>query len=157
MGGNLVSPTQAPETDVASSARVALVRPTGEVSGKQGLDYAVGISAESVGSQGLHLQTLTMPPGARSRSHKHPGHETAIYAIAGVSGCWFAEGLTEHIWLRAGEFLYIPAGTPHLPHNPSASETFVAVIARTDPWEQEHVELLPELDGLPHLATPPRA
>lgn len=152
----MINSTQAPDTDDTSPACVALVRPTGEVSGRQGLDYAVGVSAESVGSKALHLQTLTMPPGARSRAHRHPRHETAIYAIAGASGCWFGERLTEHISLRAGEFLYIPAGTPHLPYNPSASEPFVAVIARTDPREQEHVELLPELDELPHLATPPR-
>jgi uncharacterized RmlC-like cupin family protein len=46
-----------------------------------------------------------------------------------------------------GEFLYIPANMPHLPYNLSASESCVAVIARTDPNDQESVVLLPELDG----------
>jgi hypothetical protein len=36
---------------------------------------------------------------------------------------------------------------PHLPYNLSASESCVAVIARTDPNDQESVVLLPELDG----------
>jgi len=39
---------------------------------------------------------------------------------------------------------------PHLPYNLSASESCVAVIARTDPNEQESVVLMPELDGI-HL------
>jgi uncharacterized RmlC-like cupin family protein len=42
--------------------------------------------------------------------------------------------------------VYIPANLPHLPYNSSESESCVAVIARTDPNEQESVILLPELD-----------
>jgi uncharacterized RmlC-like cupin family protein len=37
-------------------------------------------------------------------------------------------------------------GMPHLPYNPSESESCTALIARTDPNEQESVLLLPELD-----------
>jgi uncharacterized RmlC-like cupin family protein len=37
---------------------------------------------------------------------------------------------------------------PHLPYNLSATESCVAVIARTDPKEQESVVLLPELDSI---------
>jgi uncharacterized RmlC-like cupin family protein len=37
---------------------------------------------------------------------------------------------------------------PHLPYNPSTTESAVAVIARTDPNEQESVVLLPHLDDL---------
>ncbi|MDE2806960.1 MAG: cupin, partial [Gemmatimonadota bacterium] len=48
----------------------------------------------------------------------------------------------------SGDFIYIPAGIPHLPYNPSETETCSAVIARTDPNEQESVKLLPELDGI---------
>ncbi len=43
--------------------------------------------------------------------------------------------------------MYIPAGVPHLPANISDAPCS-AVIARTDPNEQESVVLLPELDGL---------
>lgn len=48
----------------------------------------------------------------------------------------------------AGDFLYIPAGVPHLPANQSKTQPCIAVIARTDPNEQESVVLLPELDAL---------
>ena len=61
---------------------------------------------------------------------------------------WWGERLEHHLVSRAGEFVYIPANVPHLPYNPSATETCVAVIARTDPNEQESVVLLPELDAI---------
>ena len=48
---------------------------------------------------------------------------------------------------RAGDLVYIPAGMAHLPFNPGTVDA-VAVIARTDPHEQESVRLLPELDAL---------
>ena len=48
--------------------------------------------------------------------------------------------------LRAGDFLYIPADVPHLPYNLSELKSCIAVIARTDPDEQESVVLLPKLE-----------
>jgi uncharacterized RmlC-like cupin family protein len=47
---------------------------------------------------------------------------------------------------KAGDLAYIPAGVPHLPINLSDKPTS-AVIARTDPNEQESVVLLPELEA----------
>lgn len=116
--------------------------------GKQALFYAPGISAESAGATGTHLQMVTIPPGARAKAHKHEGHETAIYALSGLSRMWWGERLEHHAELRPGDYLYIPAGMPHLPYNPSPSEPCTAIIARTDPNEQESVVLLPELDGI---------
>jgi uncharacterized RmlC-like cupin family protein len=116
--------------------------------GKQGLQYNVAISAESVGSRALHMQLVTIPPGGRARAHKHATHETAIYALTGESGVWHGERLEHHTLVKPGDFFYIPADVPHLPYNPSLMESVVAVIARTDPNEQESVVLLPELDGL---------
>jgi uncharacterized RmlC-like cupin family protein len=117
-----------------------------EVCGKQGHLYSPGISAQSVGARRLHLQIVRFPPDGRARAHKHDGHETAIYVLSGESGMWYGERLEQHLIARAGEFLYIPANMPHLPYNLSASESCVAVIARTDPNDQESVVLLPELD-----------
>ncbi|HZC35402.1 MAG TPA: cupin domain-containing protein [Chthoniobacterales bacterium] len=125
-----------------------VVRAGKQFTGKQALQYGPGISAETVGAQGIHLQILTIPPLGRAKAHKHASHETAIYVISGESGCWYGERLEEHLSVRAGEFVYIPADIPHLPYNPSKTDSFVAVIARTDPNEQESVVLLPELDSI---------
>ena len=124
-----------------------VVRAGEEFQGKQGLFYAPGISAESAGARGIHLQKVTIPPGARARAHKHSAHETAIFALSGVSGMWFGQELEQHVLVQPGDYLYIPADMPHLPYNPSATETCVALIARTDANEQESVVLLPELEA----------
>ena len=114
--------------------------------GKQGLTYRAGVSAETVGAKGIHLQLVVLPPKVRARAHKHRSHETAIYVLSGQSAMWYGPQLGEHLRAGAGDYLYIPADMPHLPYNPSATETCLAIIARTDPNEQESVELLPELE-----------
>lgn len=114
--------------------------------GKQGLTYKAGISAETVGAKGIHLELLTIPPGGRAKPHLHRSHETAIYMISGEAMTYYGDRLEKTILLRAGEFMYIPPDVPHMPHNQSETTPCVAVVARTDPNEQESVELLPELD-----------
>jgi uncharacterized RmlC-like cupin family protein len=116
--------------------------------GKQGLQYAVGVSSESAGAKALHMQLLTIPPGGRALAHKHATHETAIYALSGVSHVWHGERLEQHSVVEPGDFFYIPADIPHLPYNPSETEAVTAIIARTDPSEQESVVLLPELESI---------
>ncbi len=116
--------------------------------GRQGFTYAPAISAETAGARAIHMQLLTMPPGARAKAHKHESHETAIYLLSGESGTWYGERLEHHMVSRAGDFVYIPANTPHLPYNRSPTEPAVALVARTDPNEQESVVMLPELDGI---------
>jgi uncharacterized RmlC-like cupin family protein len=125
-----------------------VVRAGAPFTGKQGHSLSPGISAQSSGAQKIHLQIATMPPGARAKAHKHANHETALYVLSGESGMWYGEKLEHHLIAGAGDFLYIPADIPHLPYNRSETESCVALIARTDPNEQESVELLPELDAL---------
>jgi uncharacterized RmlC-like cupin family protein len=113
--------------------------------GKQALSYAPGISAETVGARNINLQLVTIPPNGRAKAHLHAEHETAAYVIRGEIELRHGDHLQYHTVIRAGEFLYIPAGVPHLPFNAGQTEA-VAVLARTDPNEQESVVLLPELD-----------
>jgi uncharacterized RmlC-like cupin family protein len=128
-----------------------VVRPTSSYEGKQAFRYLEGIARETVGSTGICMHLLTIPPGGRARAHKHETHETAIYILSGKTRTWFGERLEHEVVTQAGDMLYIPAGTPHLPVN-IGNEPCTAVIARTDPHEQESVVLLPELDALvPHL------
>jgi uncharacterized RmlC-like cupin family protein len=113
---------------------------------KQGLTCAPAIAAETVGASGIHMQMLTIPPGGRAKTHKHKAHETAIYVLSGEAGMYHGERLEQHLVVRAGEFLYIPANVPHQPYNENQTEPCLAIVARTDPNEQESVVLLPELD-----------
>ena len=141
--------------DASEISEVAVGKPTcrvvqagAEFVGKQGLQYKPGVSAETVGSRGIHLQMVTIPPGAHAKAHLHAEHETAIYILSGEAGLWYGDNLAEHMINRAGDYVYIPANVPHRPYNRSQVESVVALIARTDPNEQESVVLLPELDTL---------
>jgi uncharacterized RmlC-like cupin family protein len=112
--------------------------------GIQGFDYFEGISAQTVGARGLCMHRLEIPPGGAAQPHLHEEHETAIYVLAGRAEMRYGDGLREHLEASAGQFVFIPAGVPHLPFNPSETETVVAVLARTDPNEQESVVPYPE-------------
>jgi uncharacterized RmlC-like cupin family protein len=135
---------------VSSKPTCRIVRPGSTYAGRQGLNYFQGIAAETVGSTGICLHLLTIPPGGRAKAHLHEAHETAIYVLSGEVHTWFGDRLEEHVIVKAGDMFYIPAGVPHLPANLS-DEPSTAVIARTDPSEQESVVLLPELDRLAQI------
>jgi uncharacterized RmlC-like cupin family protein len=114
--------------------------------GKQGLTYFAGISAQSVGAQAICLQRLSIPSGGRAKAHLHEHHETAMYLLSGQAELWYGEGLSDYLSADAGDYVYIPAGVPHVPGNRSQTEPCLAVIARADPNEQESVVPLPDLD-----------
>lgn len=133
---------------MADTPDCRLVRPGATTyAGKQGFDYVEGITAEVVGAKAICMMLLTIPPGGRAKAHMHASHETAIYMLAGEADTWYGERLEKHVVVKAGDMFYIPAGMPHLPAN-RGSVPAVAVIARTDPNEQESVVLLPELEAL---------
>ncbi len=138
-------PDPAPPPSPTPACR--LIRATDSYAGRQGLTYLHGVSAQSVGARGLCLHLLTIPPGGRAKAHLHAAHETAIYVLAGEGVMFWGDRLEHEMTSRAGDIVYIPAGVPHLPLN-RGSEPVVAVIARTDPNEQESVVLRPDLDAL---------
>jgi uncharacterized RmlC-like cupin family protein len=119
-----------------------VVRPGGAQAGAQRFDYFEGVSAQSAGARGICMHLLTMPPCAAARPHLHEDHETAIYVLSGRARMRYGERLVEELEVKTGEFLYIPAGMPHLPYNASDAEACTALLARTDPNEQESVVLL---------------
>jgi uncharacterized RmlC-like cupin family protein len=128
-----------------------VVRAANTYDGKQGLTYFCGIAAETVGSKGICMHLLTIPPGGRAKAHLHENHETALYVLEGEAVTLYGERLQHHFHTKAGDLVYIPVGVPHLPINLSDKPTS-AVIARTDPNEQESVFLLPELEAFAETA-----
>src|SRR5512140_295217 len=93
-----------------------IVRAGSPFHGKQGLDYFSGISAESAGSEAICMHMLVMPPGAKAEPHFHESHETAIYMLEGVAEFRHGAKLELCDRVSAGDYLYIPAGVPHLPY-----------------------------------------
>lgn len=129
-----------------AAPRVAVTRSGETLKSKQGLQTIDGVSAELSGSRGLWLGMIRIPPGGRADPHMHEEHETAIYVLQGAGEMWFGDELDEHITFSAGDFVFIPAGVPHVPANPGAADEIVGIAARTDPNEQESVVLMPELE-----------
>ena len=109
--------------------------------GKQGLDYFAGVSAQSAGATGICMHMAVIPPGAEAKPHYHEAHETAIFQIEGSTSFRHGPNLEFTDVVHEGDYVYIPAGVPHQPFNPT-SRMARALIARTDPNEQESVVLI---------------
>ncbi|HEY5057380.1 MAG TPA: cupin domain-containing protein [Gaiellaceae bacterium] len=122
-----------------------LIRGGSGFRGKQGLDYFSGVSAESTGAKAICMHLLEMPPGSSAKPHYHEDHETVIFVLEGVAEMRHGSQLEHVMRTEAGDFVYIPAGVPHQPYNPTDMPVR-AVIARTDPNEQESVVLLEEAE-----------
>ena len=126
-------------------AECKIIRSGEGFEGKQGLSYFAGISAESAGSTAICMHLLVMPPGAKAKAHYHEAHETAIFMLEGVSEFRHGPNLEFCDRVEQGDYVFIPAGVPHQPYNPT-DKPAKALIARTDPNEQESVVLTPELE-----------
>ena len=127
-------------------AECKVIRGGAAFHGKQGMDYFAGVSAESAGSTGICMHMLVLPPGGKARPHYHESHETAIFQLEGSTSFYHGPNLEFLDHVAEGDYVYIPAGMPHQPFNPT-NRTARALIARTDPTEQESVVLLPESMG----------
>lgn len=120
--------------------QVQAVRPDHEVMTRQRLPYFVGISGDTVGSVGLSMHLVVIPPGAKAEPHSHVGYETGIYVIEGRVLTRWGPRLEHEVVSEAGDFLFIPPDMPHEAVNLSASAPARAVVARNDPAEQDRVE-----------------
>jgi uncharacterized RmlC-like cupin family protein len=133
---------------MADERTVRVIRSDATYVGKQGLTYALGITAQTAGSRGLCVTAATMPPGARARAHYHDGIETAGYMVAGASLILYGERLEHALVGRAGDYFFIPAGLPHAPFNHTdAPCTFVVAHSAGD--DQAGIVMCPHLDANP--------
>ena len=122
---------------------VVTVRVPAAEASKQGLPIFPGISGKTVGARGLSMLRVVIPPGGKAKAHIHKGYETAVYVIQGRVETRYGMGLKKSVVNQAGDFIYIPPDVPHQPFNLSETEPAIAIVARTDPNEQESVELYP--------------
>lgn len=128
---------------------VVTVRVPAETMTRQRLPYFVGISKDTVGSQGLAMNLVVIPPNGAAEPHVHRGYETAIYVLKGRVETRYGRRLRHRVVNEAGDFVYIPADVPHQPRNLSADQPAMAIVARSDAGESESVVLYdPEVDAL---------
>ncbi|MDA0690876.1 MAG: cupin domain-containing protein [Nitrospinae bacterium] len=118
---------------------VTRIRAGKEIMTRQKIPYFTGISRESAGAQGISMNLVIIPAGAKAEPHYHKDFETAIYILEGRVENRYGENLKESIVTEKGDFLFIPPGVPHQPVNLSATEPAVAIVSRNDPNEMENV------------------
>jgi uncharacterized RmlC-like cupin family protein len=118
---------------------VVIVRGVGVTNSKQALPIFPGISGRTAGAKGLTLLKVIIPPGGSAKPHVHKGYESAIYLMQGRVETRYGEGLKKRVVNEAGDFIFIPADVPHQPVNLSDTKPAIAIVARNDADEQEHV------------------
>jgi len=121
------------------SNRVVVVRPAAEIMSRQQLPYYVGISEVTAGAKNISMNLIIIPPAGAAEPHLHKGYETAIYLLKGRVDTRYGEKLENSVICEEGDFVYINADVPHQPINLSATEPAMALVARNDGNEQEHV------------------
>ena len=126
---------------------IITVRPEVAVDTLQRLPNYVGISNQTAGSQGISMNIVIIPAGAKAKPHYHEGFETAIYILKGEVQTFYGEGLSKSCINQQGDFLYIPPGLPHQPVNLSQDTDAIALVSRTDASEQESVRAYEPCSG----------
>ena len=143
LGMGTILPQAAAAADEISQKDIVAVRSQESTIVKQGIPQFHGISGRTANSEAISMHKVTIPPGGKAKPHVHKGYETAVYLLKGRVKTLYGEGLKKSVVNEAGDFLYIPADVPHQPINLSDTETAEAIVARTDPNEQESVHDYP--------------
>ena len=118
---------------------IRVLRGGGSPRGWNGIRYRTGLSAANVGADRLSMNVATIPPGGVAYAHVHVGFEVMLYILEGRVRHEFGPGLTRAIENAAGDFIFIEPGVPHEVLNLSDTEPVVAVVARSDASEWEHI------------------
>ena len=118
---------------------IFVIRGGGNCRQWNGIAYKTGLSGKNVGARKLSMNLATIPPGGVARAHIHVDFDVMLYILQGRVRHEYGPGLKHVIDNEAGDFIYIEPGVPHEVFNLSATEPIVAVVARSDPDEWEHI------------------
>jgi uncharacterized RmlC-like cupin family protein len=118
---------------------IFVIRGGGNCRQWNGIEYKLGMSARNVGAKKLSMNVATIPPGGVARAHIHVGFDVMLYILEGRVRHEYGPGCKKAIDNQAGDFIYIEPGVPHEVFNLSQTEPVVAVVARSDADEWEHI------------------
>ena len=131
--------TPAPEGRVEGGDGVLTIRGGGESRGWNGIRYRAGLSGRNVGARQLSMNIATIPPGGVAYAHIHVDFEVMLYILEGRVRHEYGANLEKVLENGAGDFIFIEPGIPHEVFNMSDTEPVVAVVARSDASEWEHI------------------
>jgi quercetin dioxygenase-like cupin family protein len=125
------------EVKAAPLVRLQQEAPPKPVPGTRGASMAV-LVGEDEGAPGFVMRRFTLAPGGIIPAHRHPDieHEQVVERgemVLTLDGA-------EHV-VRAGDSIFIPAGTAHRYENRGAGEVaFICVIPLTRGYQTEWLE-----------------
>ena len=124
---------------VESHAGISVLRGGGAARAWNGISYKTGLSASNVGAKHLSMNVARIPPGGVAAAHIHVGFEVMLYILEGRVRHEYGPNLEFSVLNEAGDFIFIEPGVPHEVFNASDTDPVVAVVARSDASEWEHI------------------
>src|SRR5678815_4334847 len=124
---------------VEGDAGILVIRGSGISRGWNGIRYKAGLSEKNVGARKLSMNVATIPPGGVAYAHIHVDFEVMLYILEGKVRHEYGPGLSLSVDNEAGDFIFIEPGIPHEVCNLSDTNPVVAVVARSDASEWEHI------------------
>jgi uncharacterized RmlC-like cupin family protein len=121
------------------SGGIFVLRGGGNERGWNGIQYKAGLSAKNVNAKQLSMNVATIPPGGIAAAHIHVDFEVMLYILQGRVRHEYGQRLESVVENQAGDFIFIEPGVPHEVFNISDTEPVVAVVARSDASEWEHI------------------
>jgi uncharacterized RmlC-like cupin family protein len=134
---------------VEGTEGIFVIRGGGNVRGWNGIQYKTGLSAKNVNARQLSMNVATIPPGGVAAAHIHVDFEVMLYILQGRVRHEYGADLELAVENEAGDFIFIEPGIPHEVFNLSDTDPVVAVVARSDASEWEHI--------IPYARKTPRA
>jgi len=95
----------------------------------RGMIRQPGIDSNTAGAKKIWLGKVTCAPNTLGPPHHHGEAETAAYVISGSIRVYFGEDFQEYVDAGPGDFIYVPANTPHIEGNVTG-EPAEAILSR---------------------------
>ena len=131
--------TPEPVGVVDGHSGILTIRGGGAQRGWNGIRYQAGLSGKNVGAKHLSMNLATIPPGGVACAHIHVDFEVMLYILAGRVRHEYGPDLALSLENGPGDFIFIEPGVPHEVFNLSETEPVLAVVARSDASEWEHI------------------
>ncbi len=88
-----------------------------------------GIDSNTAGAKKIWLGKVECTPNTMGPPHHHGEAETAAYVVSGQIRVYFGEDFKEYIDAGPGDFIFVPANTPHIEGNVT-DEPAEAILSR---------------------------
>ena len=93
-------------------------QPANATTQTRGMERRPGIDNNIAGASKIFLGLVTCHPHQIGPPHEHGEAETAAYVLSGRQKIWFGKDFQESVEAGPGDFIFVPAHTPHIEGNP---------------------------------------